>query len=312
MTIVLAGGSGFLGRSLADALAADGHAVLVLSRQGQAAMPGHAPAPGRVESLRWRAEGSVGPWSAALDGADALVNLAGESIAARRWSAAQKTRLADSRLAATRSLVAAIAGADRPPRVFVSASAIGYYGNRGEETLSETSTPGDDFLADLCVRWEREAERAASAQTRVVTIRTGIVLDPAGGALAQMLPPFKMFVGGPLGSGRQYMSWIHHADWQALARWAIDTEAVSGPINATAPEPETNADFSRALGRALHRPSLLPAPAFALRLLLGEMAGPLLLASQRVLPAKPQALGFQFTHPRLDAALASLFPRSTR
>lgn len=187
-----------------------------------------------------------------------------------------------------------------------SASAIGYYGDRGNEELTEASDPGDDFLARLCVRWEREAMRANSPQTRVVLIRTGIVLDPDGGALARMLPPFRAGVGGPLGSGRQYMSWIHRNDWVSLVRWMITNDLVGGPINATAPEPVTNKDFSRTLGRALHRPSLLRAPAFALRLLLGEMTDPLLLASQRVLPARADALGFQFAYPRLEPALQAL------
>ena len=309
MRIVLTGATGLLGRPLAGAPAAEGHAVLVLTRQTATAPPGTLPAAGRVTAVQWRPDGTAGAWAAGVDGADIVVNLAGESIAARRWSAAHKARLVESRLDATRSLVAAIAGASRPPRLLLSSSATGYYGDRGEEVLSEDSTPGSDFLADLCVRWEREAARAASARTRVAWVRTGIVLDPGGGALARMLPPFKAFVGGPLGSGRQYMSWIHHHDWQALVRWLVAHESADGPMNATAPEPVTNADFSRALGRALGRPAFLPAPAVALRLLLGEMAGPLLLASQRVLPARPQAFGFRFSYPDLDSALTSLFRR---
>jgi uncharacterized protein (TIGR01777 family) len=190
--------------------------------------------------------------------------------------------------------------------VFVSASAIGYYGDRGNEILTEESPPGSDFLANLAVEWERHASQAQNPQTRVVLVRTGIVLDPHGGALPRMITPFKAFVGGPLGSGRQYMSWIHRGDWLSLVRWIVSNDALSGPVNLTAPTPVTNAEFSKELGRALGRPSLLPAPAFGLRLLLGEMADPLLLASQRVLPSRAESLGFQFSYPQLQPALQAL------
>lgn len=306
--VVIAGGSGFLGRRLAAALAAEGHLVTILTRTPAPEPPRRTPpaGAGSICDVHWHPDGSIGAWSGTVEGASAVINLAGESIAARRWTTAQKSRLVESRLNATRSLVGAIAAARRPPAIMASASAIGYYGDRGNEELTEASDPGDDFLARLCVRWEREAMRANSPQTRVVLIRTGIVLDPDGGALARMLPPFRAGVGGPLGSGRQYMSWIHRNDWVSLVRWMITNDLVGGPINATAPEPVTNKDFSRTLGRALHRPSLLRAPAFALRLLLGEMTDPLLLASQRVLPARADALGFQFAYPRLEPALQAL------
>jgi len=311
MTIVIAGGSGFLGQPLAATLAAEGHAVVVLTRQavGPSAADATGRPPGSIARVEWRPDGTSGPWSQSVDGADAVVNLAGESIADGRWTTRRKAGIVESRLASTRSLVEAIARVARPPRVLVSASAVGHYGDRGEELLTESSAAGSDFLADLCVKWEGEAARAASPRTRVALIRTGIVLDPNGGALVKLLPLFKAFVGGPLGSGRQYMSWIHRSDWLALVRWVVTNDLATGPINATAPEPVTNAAFSRALGRALHRPSLLPAPAFALRLALGEMAGPLLLASQRVLPARALELGFAFTHPRLGPALEALLGR---
>jgi len=307
--IVIAGGTGFLGRPLAAALAADGHSISVLTRtrSGTDDRRGPRALSGSMAYVEWHPDGSTGAWVNVIDGAEAVVNLAGESIAAGRWTSRRKARLVDSRLNATRSLVNAIAAADKPPAVFVSASAIGYYGDRGDEALTEASAPGHDFLADLCVQWEREAMRANTPRTRVALIRTGIVLDPSGGALAKMLPPFKAFVGGPLGSGRQYMSWIHLIDWIRLVRWMISRDLVKGPIDATAPEPVRNRDFSKALGGALHRPSLLPAPAPALRLLLGEMAGPLLLASQRVIPARAQESGFKFSYPRLAPALQSLF-----
>ncbi|HEY7440894.1 MAG TPA: TIGR01777 family oxidoreductase [Vicinamibacterales bacterium] len=306
MLVVIAGGTGFLGQPLATALAAEGHAVTVLTRKGSPPSATERPAPGSVGQVQWNPDGTTGPWTQALDGATAVINLAGESIAARRWTAAQKARLVDSRRAATRSLVAAIGSSRQPPPVFISASAIGYYGDRGAEALTETSGPGSDFLATLAVEWERLALQAQSPRTRVALVRTGIVLDPHGGALGRMLLPFKAFVGGPLGSGKQYMSWIHRGDWLALLRWMTTNDAASGPINATAPAPVTNAEFSRHLGRALGRPSLLPAPAFALRLLLGEMADPLLLTSQRVLPARAESLGFQFSYPTLGPALQAL------
>jgi uncharacterized protein len=305
MLVVIAGGTGFLGQPLATALAAEGHAVMVLTRKGTS-QDAARPAPGSVAPVHWNPDGTAGPWSRALDGATAVINLAGESIAARRWSPAHKARLVDSRRGATRSLVAAISRLREPPAVFVSASAIGYYGNRGDEVLTEESPPGTDFLANLAVEWERHAMQAQSPRTRVAVVRTGIVLDPHGGALARMIVPFKAFVGGPLGSGRQYMSWIHRGDWLALLRWMITNDVASGPINLTAPAPVTNAEFSRELGRALGRPSLLPAPAFGLRLLLGEMADPLLLASQRVLPARAESLGFQFSYSQLGPALHAL------
>ena len=188
----------------------------------------------------------------------------------------------------------------------INASAIGYYGDRGDETLTEDAGPGRDFLAELGVEWEREALAAGQGGARVVLLRTGIVLDPREGALAKMLTPFRLSAGGPFGSGRQFMSWIHRDDWVSLARWAVETPGVRGPLNLTAPDPVTNADFARALGRALHRPAVVPAPGFALTLLLGEMAGPLLLHSQRVVPAKALAAGFRFAHPDLDEALADL------
>lgn len=298
MRIVIAGGSGFLGRPLAASLAADGHEVIALSRSAR------GDGPSRVE---WVPDGSAGPWASAIDGAGAVVNLAGESIAARRWTAAQKNRILDSRVKATRSLVAAIAQARTPPPVLVSGSAVGYYGLSGDQIVDENAAAGDDFLARVCVAWEAEAQKAANARTRVVLIRTGLALERDGGALPKMLPPFRFGAGGPVGSGRQYWPWIHRADWIAMTKWAIAAPAVSGPINVTAPSPETNRDFATALGRAVHRPAFMPAPAFALRLLLGEMADALLLSGQRAVPTKAQRLGFTFTYPRLDDALRAIF-----
>lgn len=301
MKIILAGGTGFLGRSLAGALRAEGHHVVVLTRRPRSNGEG-------LRYVRWDPDGQIGPWAVTLEGADGVVNLAGEPIAARRWTPAQKERLRASRRDATGSLARAIRAMPRPPPVLVNASAVGYYGSRGEEELTERSAPGADFLATVCVKWEADAEAAHSARTRVALVRTGIVLERDGGALAKMLLPFRLFAGGPIGSGRQYMSWIHRADWIDLVRWILRTPAADGPINATAPNPVTNATFSRALGRAIHRPALLPTPAFALRLALGEMADALLLSSQRVLPARAVELGFEFRYTNLDSALAAIFP----
>ena len=304
MTIVLAGGSGFLGLALARRLSAAGHDLVVLTR---AAAAPSALLP-RTRAVTWSPDGHAGAWRAALDGADAVVNLAGESIAARRWSEAQKRRILESRLDATRSLAAAIRAAARPPAVLVSGSAVGYYGPRGDEVVTEEAAAGSDFLARVSVQWEAEAASAAGTRTRVACIRTGLVLGTEGGALPQMLLPFKLGAGGPIGSGRQYWPWIHQEDWVALVEWTIGTPGASGAINATAPNPVTNRAFARALGRALHRPAFMPAPAFALRIALGEMADALLLSGQRAVPAKAERLGFSFRHPHVDQALASLFP----
>ena len=304
MKIVIAGGSGFLGRPLAAALARDGHEIVVLTR-GSGAARGHA----QLRSVAWTPNGETGAWAAEIDGAGAVVNLAGEPIAGRRWSGAQKQRILDSRVQATRSLVGAVRAAATPPPVFVSGSAVGYYGPLGDEVATEDTPPGSDFLAGVCVQWEAEAMRAASARTRAVCVRTGIVLEKDGGALPQMLPPFKFGVGGPLGSGRQYCPWIHRDDWIALVRYAVQTPDAAVALNGTAPNPVTNADFARALGRALHRPAFMPAPAFALRLMLGEMADALLLSGQRAIPAKAERLGFVFRYPRVNEALGAIFAR---
>ena len=303
MRILIAGGSGFLGTALTDHLIGEGHEVIVLTRQGNM---------GTVEkrhrgatSTTWSPNGSSGQWARALESADAVVNLAGESIAAKRWSAAQKEKLRQSRLLATRSLTTAIREAPKAPRIFVSASAVGYYGDRGDETLTEASTPGTDFLAALCQEWEAAASDAHVS--RLALVRTGIVLDRKGGALPKMLPPFQMFAGGPIGSGRQYMPWIHKQDWVRLVAWILQNDGASGPVNATAPTPVTNVEFSKALGHALRRPSVMPAPAFALRIALGEMADALLLSGQRALPVRATGLGFSFRFTHIDEALADIF-----
>jgi uncharacterized protein (TIGR01777 family) len=301
MKMIVAGGTGFLGRTLANRLVAEGHDVVILTR-GTARAGGVA----RARLVTWTPDRGAGPWAAEIEGADAVVNLAGESIAGRRWSSVQKQRILDSRIHATRSLVEAITRASTPPRVFISASAVGYYGPHADEIVTEATAAGSDFLADVCARWESEASRAGPS-TRLVCLRTGLVLDESGGALPQMLTPFRFGVGGPVGSGRQYWPWIHYDDWLSLVLWSIETPSVSGPLNATAPVPVSNADFARAIGRALGRPAFLPTPAFVLRLLLGEMAEALVLSGQRALPAKAERLGFSFRYPRIDDAMRAIF-----
>jgi uncharacterized protein len=297
MRVVVTGGTGFLGGALVRRLRADGHEVIVLTRRpsgdGQLAWSPGTPPGGQ-------------PWARAIDGAGAVVNLAGESIASGRWTSARKRAIRESRVTATHGLVAAILSAAQPPPVLLSSSAVGIYGSRGEETLTEQSPIGAGFLAEVGRAWEQEA-LAAAAVTRVVLLRTGLVLGKGGGALPQLALPFRLGVGGPVGSGEQYLSWIHLDDWVSLARWALDTAAVSGPLNATAPGPVTNAEFARVLGRVLRRPAWLPAPAFALRLALGEMADALILEGQRVLPARARELGFTFEHPTIDGALRAIY-----
>ncbi len=304
MRIVIAGGRGFLGRSLTDVLGRDRHDLTILTRHAPRAAD--APAIPGVRTMAWSPDGSVGPWASALDGADAVINLAGESIGEGRWSAARKAAILDSRVRATRSLVAAITQAPSPPHTLLSASAVGYYGSRGDEVLTEAASAGADFLAGVCAQWEEEATRAKSPRTRVITVRTGLVLDRHAGALPRMLTPFRFGAGGRLGSGRQYWPWIHRQDWVALVRFLLLNQSAAGPVNASAPLPVTNAEFTAALGRAMRRPALMPAPGFMLRIVLGEMADALLLSSQRVAPTKAQELGFTFTYPRIDQALEDI------
>jgi uncharacterized protein (TIGR01777 family) len=302
--IVLAGGSGFLGRALAVTLAGEGHQLVVLSRNPARVRPSAA----RVAA--WTPDGSsTGPWTSEIASADVVVNLAGEPLEARRWTAAQKEKIRSSRLLATRSVVSAMARADRPPPLLISASASGYYGPHGDDVVTEETPPGRDFLGRLSVEWEGEASRAASPQTRVVYVRTGIVLGREGGALPKLLPPFRFGVGGPVGSGRQYWPWIHLLDWLGLVRFAIATPSASGPLNASAPNPVTSREFAGVLGSVLRRPSFLPAPAFALRLLLGEMADAVLLSGQRMVPDAATRLGYTFAHAQLEGALRDLLRR---
>jgi uncharacterized protein len=296
MRVVITGGTGFLGTPLVERLGGDGHVVTVLSR--------HPRAAGEVH---WDHVTPTGEWTSALGGADAVIHLAGASIAGGRWTPERKALIRNSRVTSTRALAAALLAAKRPPVVFVSGSAMGIYGSRGDERLTEASQPGSDFLASVSLDWEREAQAAAPV-TRVVLLRTGLALGRSGGALPQIALPFRLFAGGPLGSGRQYMSWIHRDDWVEMVRWTLSNPAVSGPLNATAPNPVTNREFAAILGRVLRRPALVPTPPFALRLALGrEMADALLLGGQRVLPSNAQSHGFVFRYPLLEPALREIF-----
>jgi hypothetical protein len=238
-----------------------------------------------------------------LHDAGAVIHLSGEPVG-QRWTAAVKQRIRDSRVTGTRNLVAGIAAMKRPAEALISASAVGYYGSRWDEVLKESSAPGNGWLAEVCVEWEREAEAAASEGTRVVAIRTGLVLDPRGGALQQMLPPFRLGAGARLGSGRQWMPWIHLADLASLFQFVLETP-VRGPLNGVAPNPVTNAEFTRELARVLRRPALLALPRIALKVMYGEMSE-VLLASQRAVPAAAEAAGFRFRFPQLAPALANL------
>jgi uncharacterized protein (TIGR01777 family) len=299
MKIVIAGGSGFVGKALVKRLEGHGE-VVVLTRSPSASFPG-----GRAAV--WDSA-SRGPWTEEIASADVVINLAGENIGASRWSEERKRRLIASRLISTQALVDAMNGAPSQSRTFISASAIGFYGARGDEELDENAPAGSDFLASLTMRWE-ETARGASGVSRLVIFRIGIVLAADGGALAKMLLPFRLGVGGPLGHGRQWMSWIDRDDLLSLVEWAIDHDRVRGVYNATAPEAVPNQAFTMALGRALHRPAILPAPGFALRLAFGEMADSLLLNGQRVLPARALAQGFSFQYPNLDRSLAHVLAR---
>lgn len=306
MTILIAGGSGFLGRHLASHLAQT-HTVITLTRHPRREHP---------TDIAWTPDGTAGPWAGTLATTDVIINLAGEGIADRRWTASRKHLLRESRILATRSLVSAIHAAPARPRLLISGSAIGYYGPHGNEPVTETTPPGDDFLARLCVAWEAEAARAQAPGCHVATIRTGIVLHPGGGALARMLTPFRLGLGGPLGSGRQFMPWIHLDDWLALVDHILTTAprtadattatGTAAAYNLSAPTPATNADFSHTLARVLGRPSVLRVPALALKLALGELATAALLSGARVLPARALHEGFSFRWAQLDHALTDL------
>jgi uncharacterized protein (TIGR01777 family) len=306
--VTVTGATGLIGRALVPALQGRGAEVTVLTRdpaRARAALDTAAGAP--LEAVRWEPLSEPAP-RAALAGRDAVLHLAGEPVA-QRWSGKARQAIHDSRVIGTRNLLDGLRDAGEPeigqrPRTLVSSSAIGYYGPHGEEPLDEETPPGSDFLARVCVAWEREASRASDLGVRVVHLRTGVVLDPEGGALAKMLPPFRLGLGGPVAGGHQYISWIHVEDLVGMMLSALERESWSGPVNATAPEPVTNRVFSKTLGRVLGRPVLLPVPALALQLLYGDMAE-MVTSGARAVPAKALVLGYEFRHPALEEALRS-------
>jgi uncharacterized protein (TIGR01777 family) len=297
MRVIVVGATGLIGRHVCAALVARGDAAVAVSRRGGADIAG-------VEDVRWDAAEGPPPGDL-LDGADAVVNLAGAPLAGRRWSAGRKREIRASRVLTTRALVDALAGEGRP-RVLVNASGIDYYGPRGEETIDETAGPGSGFLAETCVAWEREAARAAEHGVRVVMMRSAVVLSAEAGALPTMARPVRLFAGGPIGGGRQWLPWIHLDDEVGLILLALDREDLAGPLNATSPRPPRQREFVRALGRALGRPAAVPTPAVALRVALGEMAT-LVLDGQRAVPRVALAAGYEFHHPELEGALRAIY-----
>lgn len=303
MRVAVTGSTGLIGRSLCELLNTVGYTVVPLVRSATT-----SSASGNVTAVRWDPASGAIDWKA-LEGVDAVIHLAGEPIAARRWSAEQKRRIADSRVQGTRLLAEALASLDAPPSVLVSASAIGWYGSRGDHRVDESSSPGEDFLARVCRDWEAAAEPAREAAIRVCHPRTGIVLSPLGGALASLLTPFRLGLGGRVGNGRQWMSWITLEDEVSALLWLINSE-IEGPVNLTAPNPVTNRQFTAALGKALNRPTFLPTPKPVLWARLGrELAEALLYSSTRVAPTALQANGFRFAHPELEPALRALLGR---
>ncbi len=305
MRVLVTGATGLIGRELCSSLRQEGHRVVALSRS-----PDTTRGLAADEVHKW--EPMSGPPPAeALNEMDAVVHLVGEPIADRRWTDSQKKLIRDSRVLSTRNLVEGLRCSGPRPSALISGSAVGFYGDRGDEQLDETASMGRGFMSEICRDWEDEAAAASELGIRVVQVRTGVVLSPEGGALKKMLPPFKLGVGGRLGSGRQWFPWIHISDIVGIFRHAISTSSLNGPANAVAPESVTNAEFTKQLGRALHRPAFMPVPEMALRALMGEMAD-ILFHSQRVVPKAILQSGYVFRHPSLVGALEALFSEGSR
>jgi uncharacterized protein len=302
--ILISGSSGLVGSAVVDNLSHQGHDLIRLVRPGTETRHPHLS---ELPQVVWNPQSGL--LDSRAEGADAIVHLAGASIAGHRWTDAWKRELRDSRVAATNRLVASLQRLHRPPQIFIAASAIGFYGSRGDEELTESSPAGTGFLAQLTVDWETESARAAQSGARVVLLRFGVILAKKGGALPQMALPFRLGVGGRIGSGRQWISWITLDDVVGIIGFALETNLASGRANAVSPNPVQNAAFSSNLARVLHRPAIFPAPSFALRLALGEMADSLLLASQRVYPSKLEQLGYRFHYPDLQPALTAMLRR---
>jgi uncharacterized protein (TIGR01777 family) len=303
MHIVVAGGTGFIGRPLCASLCQEGHQVTLLTRR----IEGQWPCASIVTAVEWNGR-TAGAWEHCLDGADAVINLAGAPIADGRWNDARKQLLMESRVLTTRLLVEALSRRSSKPCTLINASGIGYYGASDDRVLDEGAARGQGFLADLCLAWEAEALRAAEFGVRIVMLRTGMVLEQDGGALPKMLLPFRLFAGGPILPGTQWVSWIHRRDHIGLIQWILTTPSVSGPVNAVAPEPVTMNTFCQVLGRVLHRPSWLPVPGFALQMALGEL-GTLMTTGQRVNPAKAISGRYVFHYPTLEPALRAIMTK---
>jgi len=301
MRLVITGASGFIGRTLCARLLEQGHYLTLLTHG--------SPADGNSATKRWLhwTPGTLREWKSALNGVDGIIHLAGEPIAEKKWDDSQRRRIEKSRIDGTNSLVQAIAEAAQKPQFLISASAIGYYGPRNDEAITEEAAPGHDFLSVLCREWEEEAKKAEEFGLRVVRLRTGIVLGSGGGALVKMAEPFKYYIGGQLGSGKQWMSWIHLDDHVRLIIELMSRPEVSGAVNATSPNPVSNKEFCQTLGKVMHRPCWATVPAFVLKLALGEMAD-MLLTGQRVLPAVAEKIGFQFRYSHLEEALEACKP----
>ncbi len=301
MKLVVTGATGFVGSALCSRLVERGHTLTLLTR--------HAPPDASTAAKTWRhwTPGTPGDWEMLLDGADGVINLAGEPIAARRWTESQKQRIRSSRIEATQSIVDAIAKAQGKPSFLLNGSAVGYYGPRGDELVTEETAPGNGFLSSVCRAWEEEAAKAEVLRVRVIRLRTGIVLGPGGGALAKMVLPFKFFIGGPPGSGTQWMPWIHLEDEIGLILYLIENRQALGPVNGTAPNPVTMKEFCQTLGRVMHRPSWAPVPGFALHVVLGEMAD-MFLTGQRAVPTAARKLGYQFRYANLSDAMKACTP----
>jgi uncharacterized protein len=301
MRLVITGASGFIGSALCDKLLAQGHALTLFTRG--------SPRDANTGTKRWLhwTPGALREWDIALDGADGVINLAGEPIAEKKWTPTQRRRIEKSRIDATYSLVQACAKAKQRPQFLINGSAVGYYGPHGDEMITEEIAPGNDFLSVLCRDWEEEAKKAEELGMRVVRLRIGIVLGHGGGALGKMALPFKYFAGGALGSGQQWMSWIHLEDLVGLILQAIDDPRTAGPVNATAPNPVRNKEFCQTLAKVMHRSCWATVPGFALRMALGDMAE-MLLTGQRVIPAVAEKSGYRFRYPTLEPALQACAP----
>lgn len=305
MKILITGATGLIGRAVCQLLVDEGRQAVVLSRRP----PAEIGLTG-VSAFRWEPETESAP-AQAWEGVDAVIHLAGAPVAAARWTDEQKRRIRDSRVKGTRNLVAGMRKTSNPPKILISGSAVGFYGDRGDDILNEGSDPGSGFLSEVCLEWEAEAARARELGVRVAFVRTGVALSPSGGALEKMLLPFKLGLGGRLGSGRQWFPWIHIDDIVGIFRHALMTAAVDGPINGASPGIVTNEEFTRELAATLNRPVFFPVPAFALRVLMGEMAE-VIMASQRVVPRAALDTGYKFKHPNLRQALESLLKTAPR